>query len=267
MEYNSSDTSVNLNRENFAISVREISFTAFRDLLFPNRCVICGSETCLVDDLQICKGCQGGFLREFDSACSRCGASKPNALEYYRDRADCPKCRGAKFLFNRAVSLGDYTGILRKVVIEMKHQQREALSIQMGRLLGMHVLKIFGPNAFNRVVCVPTHFLRRLVRGSSVAELLAEGVASKLKLPFNANVIGQIRATKKQGTLTKSERGKNVRDAFQVRRTRHVENQRLLLVDDVMTSGSTVNEVARVLNKAGVASVVVCTVARSVNTQ
>ncbi len=261
MDYVTPEFPKQTNRDFAPMVVKEISVHGLGNLLFPRRCTICGSESIASHGLLICTACQQKLLRDKQTACVRCGATRADT---FIDTEDCPKCRGVKLKFRRAISLGDYKGELRKVVINMKHQWQEPLTIQMGRLLGRQLFELIRAESIDRLVSVPTFWVRQFTRGANVSELLCEGVLKEVSIKYRGRVLGQVRPTRKQGTLTRTQRMANLRGAFQVRLPQLVASANLLLIDDVMTSGATVNEAAKVLLHAGARKVLVATVARGV---
>jgi predicted amidophosphoribosyltransferase len=147
----------------------------------------------------------------------------------------------------------------------MKKARNESLTLAAGRLLADRIAD--GPQNGNPdiVTCVPMHWIRRLLRGVNSSELLAESVANRLGRP-RAGLLRCQRRTQKQGTLWPAERLRNVRGAYSVspRQRPHVEGAHVLVVDDVMTTGATANEIARILHRAGAREVSIAVVARGV---
>jgi len=114
------------------------------------------------------------------------------------------------------------------------------------------------------VLAMPTHWMRRWHRGGNSAETLAAVVASQLRLPLAQRVLRLRRPTEKQGMLSPQERFRNVQHAYAIVRSQPIQGASILLVDDVLTTGATASEVARLLRRAGARSVHVAVVARGV---
>jgi ComF family protein len=144
----------------------------------------------------------------------------------------------------------------------MKNQHDEQLAVQLGQLLAHQINGCDFFDDLDLVIPVPTHWWRRLERGFHGAEVLAETVAANCRLPFSRNTVRCQRSTKKQGTLSTPGRFKNVRNAFRIQPKINVSGLTLLVVDDVMTSGATASELARLLIQAGAAKVYVGVIAR-----
>jgi len=134
----------------------------------------------------------------------------------------------------------------------------------LGRLLADQIQQRPDRAEFDVVLPVPMHWLRRLARGVNGPHLLAEVLAARLHLPLESRLLRCQRATRKQGTLMPTERRRNVRRAYRATPGRKLAGARVLLVDDVMTTGATANEIARVLRRAGAASVSLAVLARGV---
>jgi ComF family protein len=160
--------------------------------------------------------------------------------------------------------LGIYGGAVRDLVLRMKQARNESLSLAAGRLLAERIAITLDADPADIVVPVPMHWVRRLIRGVNVAELLAESIAARLRIRFDTGVIRCCRKTDKQGTLTPAERRTNVRGAYRVPADSSLRGAHVLLIDDVMTTGATASEIARVLRRSGARSVSVAVVARGV---
>jgi len=151
---------------------------------------------------------------------------------------------------------------VRQAVLKMKYGCHESLALAIGELLARRLEAEDWFRQVDLVAPVPLHLWKRLVRGASAPELLAEVVARSGNIPLVTRLLRCRRTTRKQGTLLPSERLVNVRGAFEVASCYDIKGGRVLLVDDVMTTGATANEAARALLQAGAASVRVATVAR-----
>jgi len=153
------------------------------------------------------------------------------------------------------------------MVIAMKKPRFETTTIYFGKLLAKRLVQTELVNEIDLIIPVPSHWWRRMTRRISTAEILAETVACELELPWSRNYAWRSRYTSKQGMLKAAERGANVKGAFKAKFPRKMLNQRILLVDDVLTSGATANEVTRALLDAGAQSVMVGAVARALGDQ
>ncbi len=205
-----------------------------------------------------CDPCWQKLRNRSELVCRKCGARLMQSSPY---SGECMLCHGHDLRFDNAVALGNYQGLLQELVIRMKNQHDEALAIQLGKLLGYELISQ-GASTFDLAVAVPTHWWRRLKRGFCAAELICGSVGELLGVRSTPRLLRSVRSTRKQGTLTTQGRFANVRGAFALGRNSKLTGQRILLVDDVMTSGATTSEAARVLKRAGAGEVCVAVVAR-----
>jgi ComF family protein len=175
----------------------------------------------------------------------------------------CRDCRGRKLLFEAARTIGPYQDALRQAVLKAKHAATEPLAIALGQRLAEVISRQPFPEQPDCVVPVPMHWLKRLWRGTNPAATAARSLAARLQLPFRGRVLVCCRYLQRQAILSPPQRRRNVRGAFRVSRWHRVAGQRVLLVDDVMTTGATAHEASRALLATGVASVCVATLTRS----
>jgi ComF family protein len=228
-------------------------------LLYPPLCRLC-HHPLLDDRARFCDACRTALTADPRPACPRCAA---DVGPYANLAGGCSRCRDTPLHFDAAVRLGPYEGTLRDAVLRMKHLAGEPLAEDLGELWAAHAqgpLQALGAGA---VVPVPLHWVRRLWRGYNQSETLARAVAARLRLPCHPSWLRRVRNTPHQTRLTASTRPTNVKDAFRVPRGRPVTGQTVLLVDDVLTTGSTADEAARALRRAGAARVVVAVLART----
>ena len=176
-------------------------------------------------------------------------------------KADCYDCRGRKQVFDEARVIGVYDGPLRQAVLKIKHYQHEPLAAALGWHLAQRLRESPLAESCDMVVPVPMHWLQRMWRGTSTARTLSRAVARELGLRESAALACR-RILRRQHTLPAEQRRENVRGAFRMSWGRAIRGARVLLIDDVMTTGATAHEAARVLRKAGALSVSVATVAR-----
>jgi len=247
------------------ISVVRAACGRAADLLFPPNCVLCaiplGSDDRRVIGIHLCNRCISDLTTSDSLPCKRCARPLPKGRQ--GDSSGCPNCRGKRVHFDRTHALGVYGGMLRDGILQMKQATGESLTLAMGHLLGEHLSRNIA-DAPSHIVSVPTHWTRRLGRKVNCPEILLESVATRLGLRGCPRLLRCRRKTNKQGTLLPRERLANVRGAYRVSAGYVITGAKVLLVDDVMTTGATANEIAKILRRAGAASVEVAVVARGV---
>jgi ComF family protein len=162
--------------------------------------------------------------------------------------------------FDKAYSFGFYDGPLRKLIHLFKYSGMKPLAKRLAGLL-CRALPDDGDESFDAVVPMPLHWRRRWKRGFNQSEILARLVAKQHQWSL-INAVKRVRATAVQAGLTNAKRRKNVAGAFRVSRKSLVAGKRILLIDDVMTTGSTAAACASALKRAGAKSVTLLTLAR-----
>ncbi len=165
-------------------------------------------------------------------------------------------CRNGRRGFDEAFCYGAYEGTLRKLIHLLKYSGMRSLALPLGDFLAAAMPR---DRVFDAVVPVPLHWRRWWQRGFNQSELLGKVIARRRGIPL-LKVLRRGAATRSQAGLSNAQRRENVAGAFRARR--RVAGLRILLVDDVMTTGATAAACARALNKAGARSVSVLTLAR-----
>lgn len=193
--------------------------------------------------------------------CERCGDPLPTWRDLPPDVAVCVRCRRTKHAVDRARTVGEYTGSLRAIIHAFKYGGRRSLAKPLGWLMQTR-----GATLLEGVACtvpVPLHRSRRRQRGFNQAADLAR----RLGLPV-VPALRRVRATTPQADLPAAQRHRNVRDAFAMTRCgRRLAGATIVLIDDVSTTGATLDACARVLKAAGVAEVRALTAARVVTSR
>ena len=238
----------------------------FLDLLYPRFCTLCfrplQSNTLNRFDCDLCESCVTGLTCSAGFCCERCGFVRP------LERLGCHMCVLRNYAFDRTWVLGEYAGHLKRAVLAIKSSSGRPLAHALGALIAEKVTwsKQQGAVAgFDIVLPVPTHWKRRLARRGSCVDIIAKRIASSLQTPFHDRMLTVTRVACKQGTLDAASRMVNVRDLFAIRKKHSVnrlKGKRVLLVDDVMTSGATLHELAELLMRSEVRQVCCAVIAR-----
>lgn len=222
-----------------------------RELAYPNICVWCRE---LHDDTQadFCPKCVAEFTTDTETTCPRCSSSVAEMADVSKG---CPRCVGDKLHFESAMRMNGYQPPISDVILRMKQPTGDVLTECMAKLWSVKMAPRIRPLGANIIMAVPLHWRRRLWRGFNVPQLLAGTLAKTLKIPCRTNLLRRTRATPSQTTRTPAQRRENVRHAFVARRPSELAGKTILLVDDVLTTGSTLSDAARALKAAGVTSV------------
>jgi len=231
----------------------ESLWRGLKQLLLPGVCWAC-NEALPPERDDLCMDCANQITTDPHFTCPRCSSTIGPFVQLHEG---CTKCRDVTLAFERALRLGPYEGRLREVILRMKYSSGELLAEAVGELWAAHSERRFRDLGAQAVVPVPLLWWRRWRRGFNQSAILARRVARRLNVPFLPTVLRRIRTTRRQTDVSPSARRENVRGAF--RATGHVamHKRSVLLIDDVMTTGSTASEAARALLQAGANRVVV----------
>lgn len=226
-------------------------------LLFPSACGVCGKDL-PNGGRALCEPCRRGFPRWAGLACRVCGTPLPDG------GARCFTCRRRRRAFRFCRSAGLYEGPLRKAILLFKYAGREEFAEPLAECLAETFRTRPELHRTDCVVPVPLHFLKRHARGFNQSELLAREFSLLAGLPLHVGVLLRHRWTSAQARLGKEKRKVNVEGAFVVRRAEPIKGRRVLLIDDVCTTGATLEACAHALKAAGAQTVDVLTLARDV---
>lgn len=207
-----------------------------------------------------CGACREELTRDCHPVCPHCAGTVGPFAEVARG---CAGCRGQGFAFGAAVRLGVYEGRLREGILQVKFGGDEVLGEHLGDLMAEargDLLRRLGAEV---VAPVPLHWWRHWRRGFNQSEVLARRLARGLGLPCAVGLLTRQRYTRPQTRQSAAERRANIRGAFRARMSPAVAGRTVLLVDDVMTTGSTATEAAGTLRAAGAARVAVAVLARA----
>ncbi|MFZ5353335.1 MAG: ComF family protein [Bacillota bacterium] len=230
----------------------------FLDVLYPKKsfCCICGFEA----ENIVCDRCLGAVKHINGRACFRCG----KALSDSYIKSYCPDCCHTEHSFDSAFSCFEYDGMGKEIIHRLKYEGKAAVAdILAGFMYERLRLEDLEADA---IIPVPIHENKLLKRGYNQSLLVAKKLSRYMRLPM-LDCIVKSKDTKDQSSLDRNHRIMNVIDAFSFNLLYNISNcKSVLLVDDVYTTGSTVDECSRVLKLQGVQAVYVITAATGYNT-
>ena len=236
---------------------------ALTSVVFPAGCRLCDALLTHARRVPICETCLASFQRIVPPICSLCGQVLPIATPPREGEALCHDCVQGKFAFQMARSFGVYEGTLARAIVLLKYERLEPL----GTLFALRLCELMWSDPHllpaDVVVPVPLHRQKRKDRGFNQVDLFACPLARRLRLPYRPILLMRSRPRPEKHLLSQEERWETVRGAFVMRRGGRVDNLRVLLLDDVMTTGATLDACARALREAGARSVLGLTIARA----
>jgi competence protein ComFC len=233
-------------------------FQAAVSLLYPAACAICGKNIRAGEYL--CDGCEAKLIHIVAPFCETCSEPFEGSIH---SAFTCANCAHRTIYFDSAVAAYRGRGIVREVIHQFKYARQIHLRHLVARWLraALDDERLRDCN-FDYVVPVPLHPARERERGFNQASLLSELLSAQTSIPSKA-LLERVRYTTTQTALDRSERMENLHNAFRLRKNADVRGLRVLLIDDVLTTGSTLSECARVLKRAGAMSVHAATAARA----
>lgn len=229
------------------------------DFLYPPHCLWCAEF--IDNDSHFCKSCRDSLiLHESTTRCQRCSAPVGPHLN---TAENCIHCREDPYAFEYVVSLGPHDEELKHACLLAKSATSSllthALAVQLWGLLKVNS----GRSQFDLIVPIPHHWTERLFRSQFPSEMAAQSLGQLSSISVSTNALRKVRKTPKQTDLTPTERRKNLRDAF--RADIHlVSGKQILLVDDVLTTGTTAHQATKALLAAGASRVFVAVFSRGI---
>lgn len=241
---------------NFGRSLLPFAERAFCGL-FPDDCRVCGVPLHEISRVPVCGAC----LRQTPAIITDyyCVDCKTPFLNHFPldEHSRCSLCRLGLNGFDTVYTFGSYEATLRQLIHLFKYNQMRPLAKPLGALMARAIPR---EQRFDLIVPMPLHWKKRWSRGYNQSELLAREIARRWGVPVK-KIVRRVKATAPQAGLTNSKRRLNVRGAFAA--SANLKGLRVLLVDDVLTTGATASACARVLKRAGASHVTVAAVART----
>ena len=235
--------------------------TGIADVIFPPRCITCGELLERHGPLPFCPPCLAGIRFIRSPLCPRCGTPFP-ATE--GEDHLCGDCLMMERPYAVARSVGRYEETLLTAIHRFKYHGRTGIGKVLGKIMADFAAGMWDIKAFDRILPVPLHRKRLRERGFNQAVILASGLSKRFNVPLDFTTLRREVFTPPQVGLSREERSTNVHGAFTVTHPERIAGRRVLLLDDVYTTGSTLTECARVLIRAKAEVVAVLTLARAV---
>jgi predicted amidophosphoribosyltransferase len=236
-----------------------VAASAGRDLLLPETCPLCGRDLPVIDGTAVdCAECLGR-VPAAEKFCSRCSAPIGPHLNTING---CGHCRRDRFAFQGVFAAAEYRDIMRDAVLAAKRTGGTAAAGWLADRLWDRRSEQLRMLPIDLVVPIPQHWIRRILGPHNSAELIATRLAARLMRHSSRHILIKTRRTRRQAELSPSMRRKNLVSAFVA--SRPLYGSRVLLVDDVLTTGTTADRAARALREAGAECVWVAVAARGI---
>lgn len=244
MKRNYKGKKINCNKESLVIKIRE----KLLDFLYPRTCPVCG-KIVSGKGKKICKDCKEKLVYIKNPKCSKCGKLLRDFREEY-----CRDCKKYHHYFEQGRAVWVYNKEIRESIYRFKYDNKreyadfyieEIVATQGGWIKSLNV---------DAVIPVPLHKKKEKARGFNQAEVLAKGIGVALGIPVETKLVSRQKNTIAQKELNSKERQKNLKNAFKIVQN-DVQLKKVLLVDDIYTTGSTMDAMAGVLKEGGVREV------------
>lgn len=226
-------------------------YSGVLDLIYPPFCLVCEKP----GEHFLCADC----IEQIDTieppCCRKCGLPT--------DHLYCPECELREFAFESARSAGVFDGVLRNAIHEFKFRFHLGLADPLSELMVRCFPNTYLAGKADIVVPVPIHHSRLVERGFNQAIELSRRFCKRVSLPMETSALYRVKRTKHQVNLPYDQRATNIEGAFAVKDAGKIAGKRVLLIDDVFTTGATLNEAAKVLREAGASAIYAYTLARS----
>lgn len=228
-------------------------------LFFPNVCQLCEREPATKADGYVGAACRQDvqFIRE--PICDRCGLPFSGAITQH---FECTNCKELDLAFKWSRSSVAAKGTVLDIIHRFKYNRELWFEPYLAQLWLQGARDTLAGEAFDALVPVPLHPHKQREREFNQAERIVRAVAKEVRLPVRVDLLERVIPTRTQTKLDRKERAANVRKAFSVRKGLDIKGQRILLVDDVLTTGATTSACAQALLEGGAGEVCVWTVAR-----
>ena len=226
------------------------------NIIAPPRCMSCNVHLPLDSSALFCYECSKSYKVNSKNTCALCGKPIPENSD-----KTCSDCKATKKYYIKNVSRYLYDGCIKNAIQNMKFKRRMWISYEFGKTLCSTVKKEYGDIDFDMILYVPMTPISERVRGFNQSAEIAQVISKNLGIPVCDKVLYKKAGRKTQSGLNRKDRIENIKNAFIVRHPELIVDKTILLIDDVFTTGSTVNECARTLKKNGTLAIYSATVA------
>jgi ComF family protein len=233
-------------------------------LFYPEVCQICREQRATFAECYLCQPCRRGkdAIKWVEAPfCDTCGLPFQGDITV---QFECANCREQKLQFRSARAAVEFSGVIKEVIHRYKYNHAAWFEPLLGELLVNAAGPSLAPTDWDYIVPIPLHWLRRRDRTFNQSERIARRLSRATGIPLRTRLLKRIQPTHTQTRLSRAERTENVKRAFAFTGREPIAAARIILVDDVLTTGATASACAKLLKQNGAAVVDVWTVARGI---
>lgn len=224
------------------------------DIVYPPICLNCGAFSQII----LCDKCEESLPLFTKPFCCKCG--KPTV----RHVPTCRECSNKKYYISKLRALGPYNGTLKQLIKMLKYSGSFRISEYLGMKIAYSFYEELSSDKITIITYIPSRRSKRAHRGYNQSELIAKVISKTTSLPTIKTLV-KTRHTREQAGLNKTERAKNIKGSFKCINIKKINDKKIVLIDDVFTSGSTINEAAKILIRSGAKEVIGIVAARTLN--
>lgn len=235
-------------------------YSTVLDLIYPEEgiCFICDTYDDGINEEHICSQCREKLSFIGENKCSICG--KP--LESDTLIKKCYSCKKHPHYFSKAIAAVEYQGIIKEVIYKYKYGNRPYLYKALGPILIQAIRESdIDIGDIDIIVPVPLHRMKIIKRGFNQSELLGRYISKGFDIPISVGNLIRQKRTLRQNSLDRSNRRSNIKDAFRIKKNVEFTGKRVIVIDDIFTTGATVDECSKKLVQAGAKEIIVVTLA------
>lgn len=211
--------------------------------IYPKTCMSCDTLLNYNTKIELCDECAKDFEPYTGNRCITCDRPMDNTGE-------CSICKSEKIYFERGYCVYPYSGAVRNAILNFKFKNMALYYTYFGSKMTEYYFDYI-MESYDYVTAVPIHKKKLKIRGYNQAELLAEYISEQINIPYYP-ILKRTVNTKPQNALNKKEREANIKNAFSLVDNVDIKNKSILIIDDILTTGTTINECCKILKKAGV---------------
>lgn len=222
-------------------------FDILLDLIYPRipKCINCGKDVGKSEVKKLCTECLKSIelVKEYCSLCGRFWENQESAI--------CNRCEQENFYFEKARGAALYTGIIKDMIVDFKYNEKKDHADTLGQFLYYFYKEYYFDKKFDYLIPVPLHKSRLQKRSFNQAQLLAEILSDYSGIPFLSNLIKRVKNSPPLYNFSFLQRKKVVKDIFEINNKQQPElkDKNILIIDDIFTTGSTVNQMAQILKE------------------
>ncbi len=217
------------------------------NLFYPLKCQICKTKLYPENIWHICRNCMHKIRINLPPHCKRCGRTISFNLS---NKQICNECNNSEFYFDRAWVVCEYKDVIKECIHLFKYNKKIRLLNLLSKLMHNFIESFINIDKIDIITAVPVHKSKLRAREFNQSQLIAESIAKRFNKPIIKENLNKIKSTPAQVQLNRNKRLSNLKDAFKVKDISTYKNKTVLLIDDVLTTGSTINECAKVLKEA-----------------